>query len=192
MDVNKKDIRGLFLNLDRKIYNSLNIKNKHFFGIASKLKSSDNKVRNFSDIDKAINDGEISIYDDRYNATWFHRIDSVFFKNSANSYGRSALKRVGIATGVTVFWAKRESVNLQNERFDLYQLDFLQMLLSVLSDLDYYTVNRIDFDINEIEKQEFNTNTLHKESILLRFNFELTFNPELCYESCQEWDCCPI
>lgn len=192
MDINRKDVIGLLLNLDHKIYNRLNIKNKHFFGLASRLKSSDGKLRNFSDMDKAINDGEISIYDDRYNATWFHRIDTVSFRGVGASYGRSAAKRTGLANGVSVFWARRESMNLQGERFDLYQVDFFQMLLSVLSDSDFYSIQRVDFDINAIEKQEFNTETLHKESILLKFDFELTFIPENCHGTCEEWDCCPI
>lgn len=189
---NKTDIRDMLLQIDRKIYNRLNIKHKHFFGIASRLRDSEGKLRNFSDLDKAINDGEISLYDDRYNVTWFHRIDTVSFRGVGNSYGRSAVKRTGLANGVTVFWAKRESMNLQGDRFDLYQTDLFNLLTASIYDIEEYSVQRVDFDIQSIENQEFNTKTLHKESILLKFDFELLFNPDICNDGCQEWDCCPI
>lgn len=190
--INKKDITELFLEIDRKIYNRINVRNKHFFGISTRLKSADGKLRNFADMEKAINDGELSLFDDRYNLTWFHRIDTVSFRGIGNSYGRGALKRNGIVNGVSVFWAKRESVDLQGNRLEIKQVDLFQMLLSSISDIDYYSVQRVDFDINAIEKQEFNTETLHKESILIKFDFELTFIPENCYGTCEEWDCCPI
>lgn len=188
----KRDLNAFFLEIDRKIYNRLNIANKFFYGISSKLKDTDGKVRNIADMQYAINDGDSSFFDDRYNIVWFHRIDNISFRGIGNSYGRSSLKRTGIANGVTVFWAKRESMNLQGERIDLFQTELSTMLMQTISDISEYSIQRIDFDMQAIEKQEFNVEQLHKESILLKFDFELTFNPEICYGACEEWDCCPV
>jgi len=188
----KSDIKQMTLEIDRRIYNRVNIKNKKFFGLASRLKDSSGKVLNFSDLHRSVEDGEISFYDDRYNLVWFHRIDSISFEKKKGVYGRSSLSQIGRASGVSVFWAKRASMNLQNERFDLYQYDLLSYLLNALSDVEEYEIQKVDFDIQNIENQEFSAKKLHKESLLLKFDFLLHFQPNICSDACTEWDCCDL
>lgn len=187
-------LKDEFTEIDRFVYNRLNLKFKKPYGLVMQLKyagdASQPPVANIADNPQHIEDGDVAFFDDRYHVVWYHRLENIFFEKRENSYGRYATPKTAWASGRTVFWGRRDALDIQGQARKVYLTDFIKEASNILLRKEDFVLRSWDVDQLEIERQEFGTQKLHKESYLARLNFNFRFNLTLCDDICEEIDCC--
>lgn len=188
-------LKDEFLEIDRFLYNRLNLKFKKPYGVSIQLRTmgmDSAKVYTYADNALHVEEGEIAFFDDRYHVVWYHIISSITFEKKEMIYGRSTTSPIGIAGGKTIFWGKREALDVKGNRRRVFLMDFLKEVTTILLQHKKLLLKGWDLNQSELESQEFGSSQIHKESYIARLNFLLPTTLSLCDEWCEEIDCCPF
>lgn len=158
--------------IDKALFDGLSFDNVFSYGIVTRHRDMNGKVINIADSELLLDDGELSYWDDRYNIVWFHRLQSSSLDTSVLGYGRVKNRLKETLSFQLVVWAKRR-YTWRGEYFEMKQPVLYREIAKILNYRTDATLNGADFDNAVIENSEFTAGSTSKESILLRFNYDL-------------------
>lgn len=124
-----------------------------------------------------IENGEFAVYDDNYDITYFHRLESTKVEQEGGYGSKIGIKNIFKVT--IVAWGKAASIS----QLGLYDLFCTYLYHSGAAVLD------AKFDIAKIEKEENQDNYVNVESVLVKITYSLTLPENYCKQKCKFEPC---
>lgn len=152
-----------------KVNSKYNVKNH---GIVHRYSDNDTRISNFAENDAMHFESNDVMIDDLYHLQFFFRLESVTVgRSSTSGYGRRVIAPVEYQFSLVLVGKHQHYTQRQLVELALKAIDKLGKNVSV----------SITTDISRIEREEFASNIIHIEYMLVRATFTFIINTPLNY-----------